>query len=223
MRPRSLVPWTLLPCFPLFLAEGAGCGAFSWGEEVEVAEEVRELETARLDGLALASRSGRVEAASWAHDRVRIRIVRKAFGRSKSDARSLLGRIRIDARREGGLQRLRAEIPSAHPAEDAEGSFFVSLPARMGLQIDTHNGAVEVQGVDGPVSVRSHNGRIELWLPRGFSASLRALASNGAVHVEGPGRWEVREAHEARGIPGSGGPGLWVESHSGEISLRERP
>lgn len=264
----------------LLLVSGS-CSTSLWGQEKAYKEETKTFEVAKLDRIYLSTRSGRIEAIGTADEKIQITMVKRASGSSKVNAQALLEQIRVLEKREGSQLRLVADFPKGLEANRASVDFLVSLPVRYALDLNSQNGPISLQGMQGHISARSYNGSIkiqgcreavhasafrgevevsgnptsmdlssqsgkvtvqldslraferesrietfdgpvELNLPPGFSARFHAFSSEGKIQLQVPGKWDTQENFEYVGIIGIGGPRLKVDSHHGDVVVKEK-
>ena len=158
----------------------------------------------RLAGRALSvdgERNGGIRVFGWDGDSVRVTARMQAEGRSDSDARDRLSRIRVVA--DG--RSVRAEGPSPVEGEHSgwSVSYFVYVPRRFDLDLEAHNGGLSVDGVSGKLDLRTHNGGLML---SSVGGDVRAQTQNGSLHVQLTGsRWD--------------GTGLEAETRNGSVRL----
>jgi hypothetical protein len=164
--------------------------------------EVRNIPV-RPSGRALSidgERNGGIRVFGWDGDSVRVTARMQAEGRSDSDARDRLARIRVVA--DG--RSVRAEGPSMDG--DYGGwsvSYFVYVPRRFDLDLEAHNGGLSVDGVTGRLDLQTHNGGLML---SSVGGDVRARTQNGSLNVQLSGsRWD--------------GTGLEAETRNGSVRL----
>ena len=164
--------------------------------------EVRNIPV-RPSGRALSidgERNGGIRVFGWDGDSVRVTARMQAEGRSDSDARDRLSRVRVVA--DG--RSVRAEGPSMDG--DHAGwsvSYFVYVPRRFDLDLEAHNGGLSVDGVTGRLDLQTHNGGLML---SSVGGDVRARTQNGSLSVQLSGsRWD--------------GTGLEAETRNGSVRL----
>ncbi|MCX6550026.1 MAG: DUF4097 family beta strand repeat-containing protein [Acidobacteria bacterium] len=114
-----------------------------------------------------------------------------------------------------------------------DGSIGLDGVIRGGLQVETHDGSIELtarkgSSMDSEWSVTTGDGSIRLELPEGFSADVDALAADGHVEVDKlthdvsapANRDDPDSRHAARGKLGAGGNPLRLRSGSGSITVK---
>lgn len=171
-----------LCCFLALMLLPAACGGSFFSAEKVYREESKTLDSAKSDGIAISTRSGNIEVVGSREEKISVRMVRRAAGASRAQAESLLTSLRVLESKEGSLWKLQADFPATSSIEDVSIDFFVTIPARMSVQLEAHNGAVKTQGVEGRLQLRTHNGEAFV---QGARDAVRVRSMNGAVRVEG--------------------------------------
>lgn len=163
--------------------------------------EVREIRVANTKSpLAVdASPNGGVRVTGGDGDSIVVRAIVQATARSDSQARALVGDVRVIST--GGP--IHAEGPSTHGHISWWVSFRVAVPRHTDLTLQTENGGIQVADVEGRMRLTSENGGIVL---RDVAGDVHARAENGPLHVALSGkRWS--------------GAGLDAETVNGPVSL----
>jgi DUF4097 and DUF4098 domain-containing protein YvlB len=163
--------------------------------------EVRELglrPTGRL--LTVDGRqNGGVIVRGWDRDSIHVQVRIQAQGPSDEDARDLARAVRIEST--GG--NLHAEGPENIRRSSWSATFYVDVPRRTDLTLETVNGPIMVERVSGTIEMHAVNGPIEIF---DLSGDVRGRTANGPLGVELTGtRWDGR--------------GLDVETSNGPIDL----
>jgi hypothetical protein len=88
----------------------------------------------------------------------------------------------------------------------------------------TNNGEVKVdlrrcKEVGG--TINTHNGAITLRVGKEVSAALSASTSNGGIAVQAPRQMRESKKNYMQGIIGHGGPSLSLETHNGDIDVKQ--
>ncbi|HEX7192731.1 MAG TPA: DUF4097 family beta strand repeat-containing protein [Thermoanaerobaculia bacterium] len=138
---------------------------------------------------ALDNVNGHVNITSWDQPRIRVHAV-KTVSRS-DDPRAALNALRIEMTpRDGGVA-----VHTVYPNHgsiglldiltgnwsDAKVEYDVTVPRSMSLDLETTNGAIEVNGVAGMLKVETTNGHIRLDRCAG---NVDASTTNGRVTAE---------------------------------------
>ena len=162
----------------------------------EVREEILTGQTA-LD--VDPGRNGGVHVRGWSRQDVRLRTRVEAYADAVSRARELVSGVRVTTL----AGRLRTDGPTALDNAHWATSFYLDVPAKTQLAINTNNGGISLEEFNGAAVVRATNGSIRL---RAVAGDIKGHTQNGGVHVEltGP-RWE--------------GQGLDVETRNGSVRV----
>jgi DUF4097 and DUF4098 domain-containing protein YvlB len=119
---------------------------------------------------------------------------------SADAARELAGRIRVDT--DGTIHATGPETSGRNQGWAV--SYEILVPARTSLHVETHNGPISVERVNGEVEVRAVNGPINL---RELAGDVEARTQNGPITVTLAGRrWS--------------GEGLDAETVNGPVTVR---
>lgn len=162
--------------------------------------EVRTTTVAATGRIAVdAGTNGGVEVQGWDRDEVEVRARVWANARSEERAREIAEAVTL--RVESG--RIVADGPDTGRREGWGVSYRISVPHRTDLEIETHNGGVDVADVTGDIRFDATNGGVHLV---GVAGDVRGRTTNGGLHVELQGdRWE--------------GAGLDAETTNGGVRL----
>ena len=138
---------------------------------------------------ALDNVNGHVNVTSWDQPRIRVHAV-KTVSRA-DDPKGALDALRVEITpRDGGLS-VHTVYPShgsvgildflAGNWSDAKVEYDVTVPRSMSLDVETTNGAIEVNGVSGLLKIETTNGHIRLDRCAG---NVDASTTNGRVTAE---------------------------------------
>lgn len=138
---------------------------------------------------SLENVNGKVEVEGWERNEVEV----SALKTTEGDARDL-DRVRIEVRKDGCHLSVRTVYPEGQAVEVAV-DYHIRVPHRVLLNtIETVNGSVRVEGIDGAGDLRSVNGNVEVLDSSGrFSEhttngnlrlELRHLAEGGPMTLE---------------------------------------
>jgi hypothetical protein len=145
--------------------------------------DVRELTMAAPNGTLHVDggQNGGIQVRGWNGDGVRVIARMQAWARSEQAARTTLEGIEI---RTGSTVR-------AEGSDDDDRhwsvSFVLYVPQRSDLSLETHNGGISVENVEGDIALDATNGGLHL---TDLAGSVHGETRNGGVHVavSGP-RW----------------------------------
>ena len=150
--------------------------------------------TITVDG----GQNGGISVTGWDRGEVLVRAKIQAQGEDEDEARELARDIRIET---GSV--IRADGPPSRRRAGWSVSFEVMVPRRSDLSLETHNGGVSIEGVEGRIEFSAMNGGVRL---AEVAGDVRGGTTNGGLHVELSGdRWN--------------GSGLDVSTTNGGISL----
>ncbi len=149
----------------------------------------------RLD----ASPNGGVSIASWDRDSVHVRALVQASARTEEAAAELLRGIRVNV--DGAT--VSSEGPESGRRSGWAVSYQVLVPRRSDVRAETVNGPVSVDSVSGRIDVETTNGPVTL---SALAGEVHARATNGPLSVDLAGaRWD--------------GTGLDAETQNGPVTL----
>lgn len=200
MRSLRVLGLLLLTASPL-LAQRDNCDR-DWGStEREHVCEVRLLGSKGLRSLRIdPGANGGADVEAWDRDSIAIEARVISYARTEDDARRLGREVKLSYT--GGV--LSADGPSTGNREGWSVIFVVMVPRKIDLDIETTNGPIGVEGVNGAVQVEAVNGPITL---QGVSGDVRARLQNGPLTIALTGdHWE--------------GAGLDASTVNGPLSLR---
>lgn len=146
-----------------------------------------------------AGEIGGVRLSDWNRDEVMICAEVTAWSRDKARAERLLRAIHVE--NSGG--RLRAEGPAQSDNARWGVSFKIFVPRSIDLDVQAVNGPVSVEGVRGQMTLRTENGPLQIINAGG---DIEGRTTNGPVTVTLQGsHWQ--------------GPGLDIETTNGPVNL----
>lgn len=155
------------------------------------------------------------------------RIVATITGRgwSQQQAQELVDQVGIDMKTSGQKVIIQANKPPIELANTISISYDLSVPNPCGLELTSHNGAIQIEATQGPIHAESHNGSVEVIACNGptaarshngkitvlqFTGDIEATTNNGGI--------ELVQAE-------SGAPAARIQavSHNGSIHLTAVP
>lgn len=162
------------------------CRDNRWNDNRETHCEVRENRmrapggTVRMEGL----RNGGVSVTGWNRDSIVVSTRIRAEARSQSAARQIASQVRTSV---SGAT-ISATGPNTTNGESWTVSLVSWVPSRSDLRVETRNGPVSVNGVDGDLDLETRNGPLSL---ENLAGSVRARTSNGPLSILLVGnRWD---------------------------------
>ena len=200
MRSLRVLSLLLLTAAPL-MAQRDACDR-DWGnDDREHVCDVRLLGSKGLRSLRIdPGENGGADVEAWDRDSIAVEARVVSYARTEEDARALGREVKLSFT--GGV--LSADGPSTGRREGWSVIFVVRVPRKIDLDIETMNGPIGVDGVNGSVQVEATNGPITL---EGVSGDVRARLQNGPLTISLTGdHWE--------------GAGLDASTVNGPLSIR---
>ena len=147
--------------------------------------EVREFEMSpgAFDGID-AGPNGGIEVSGWGRDA--IHVLAKVEGRARQDdiAEALVSEVRIDM---DGMA-LQADGPKTERRESWSVSYRVSVPHMYDLDLNTVNGGISIEDVNGNIEFSATNGGVSLTEVGG---DVRGRTTNGGLKISLSGdQWD---------------------------------
>jgi len=130
--------------------------------------------------------NGGVDVVAGRGDGVEVQARVFARAASAERAEQIAGQVEVGI--DGG--RLWAEGPDTGRRESWGVSYRVTVPAETDLNIETSNGGISVEDVEGDIRFEAMNGGVHL---TGVAGDVRGRTTNGGLHIELDGdRWQGR-------------------------------
>lgn len=178
------------------------CDEGRWDRAEHVCE-VRELTTDAWKDITVdGGINGGISVEGWNKDQIRIRAKVKAWDRDEDDAEATLEKIEIEL----DNHTIRAKGPKMRG--DRRGwavSFELMVPKKSNLDLETLNGGIAIEDVEGEIRAEAVNGGLKL---SQLAGDVDVHTTNGGVSVELHGkRWK------GRGLDASttnGGVKVWI-------------
>lgn len=169
-----------------------------YGSGQEVACEVREV-LLPAGSLGVTGQNGGIKVRQW--DRPDVLVRARVVGRARTDgeAQRLVDATTLDV--DG--RDVRARAPGGNRGSQVSVGYEVFAPRRTDLALQTQNGGVSVEGIEGRLDARTQNGGVAL---RDVAGSVHARTQNGGISVD-------------LGGPGWRGSGLDVATTNGGITI----
>jgi len=157
--------------------------------------------TVRPNGnVAIENFAGSVKVGSW--DRPQMRVVARHPGRTGVDINTVGARVEIEVTGRFG---------------PGQADLELTVPRAFGVAVEGVNVTIDVQGVEGDLSLETVNGDITI---RGARARVQAESVQGVVDIDGSsGRITASSMNRGINIRNSGGE-FHVEAVNGPVSLR---
>jgi len=166
----------------LLAATAGGCGSpLSW----ETRQEQIEITSDGIQAVSLKTHNGKihVSAVDDADALIEVTATIEGGASSAEEVRECLDAIEIvvsDAD-SATLEVFWRWRDGQRSGWSAKVSFDVVVPSRLGVEAETHNGAIDVNGVEGDCRLKSQNGRIRSLAD---GPALRAETHNGGLFVQ---------------------------------------
>jgi DUF4097 and DUF4098 domain-containing protein YvlB len=154
--------------------------------------------------------NGGISVEGWNKDQIRIRAKVKAWDRDEADAEETLQKIEIKT----GGNTIQAEGPKLKGNRRGWSvSYEITVPRKSNLDLETLNGGISIDDVDGEISAEAVNGGLTL---SQLAGDVDVHTTNGGLSVELHGKkWS------GRGLDASttnGGVKVWIpENYNAEL------
>lgn len=189
MFPRPLIPASVLRLLPLVVVGPLSAGCVITGAEGRYVErEERRFSMAGAGGkdaradVKLMTRDGAIEIRSWDRPEVLVVIERRAFSKEAAAAMT------VSSSQDGNHVTVDASTPRGDGLSGlfwgglGSAKLIVSVPATSDVQATTGDGSVELDGVNGTISLRSGDGSINA---RNAGGTLAARSGDGSITLNG--------------------------------------
>jgi hypothetical protein len=180
MIPRSMFLPSVLG-FGFVLVTGCSMGSVIWTDNVT--EELR-IDANGLSRLDLQTHNGAIECKGRpsGEPAAVVKVTKKAGGLTIQDAKDALAAIDVQVKQTAdGVKQVAWQWRTGpKPNWSANVEYEVDAPAALALDIQTHNGSVEVAGVNADVKAVSHNGSVKV---QSSGGSLRVETHNGGINA----------------------------------------
>ncbi|MEM7263901.1 MAG: hypothetical protein AAF488_18080, partial [Planctomycetota bacterium] len=198
-------------------------GCVSWSPSVWV-EDSRtfRLPADSVERVEVETHNGGIhaEAPSSGGEEVVVVASIRAGGETEEDASACLDAIAIDFGIEDGVVTTKARYSvSKKSTWGMKVSYQVTMPASAGLNVVTHNGGIDVQGIEGGLDLETHNGPVTV---NGAKATWRVRTHNGRIEVAGAPESLELVSHNGGVVAAIAGTGPLegkVETHNGSIRI----
>lgn len=134
-----------------------------------------------------AGRNGGVLVKGWDRNEILVRSRIQTSAPTLAEAQVLAKQVRIET---GGLK-IHAEGPSDQRDFNWSVSYEIYVPRRSNLALESHNGGISIQDVNGKIDFSAMNGGVAL---RRVGGNVHGSTTNGGLSVELAGdRWDGEE------------------------------
>lgn len=199
MRVRSVV-FTLMVLGILSLFVGCrGHWAFDLGDYKYGFKDSFASDLEGIDKVVIRIRNGPIEIEIWDQDRIEISVEERIKASTEEKAKELADEFKLEGAKKGSRLVIEPDYGEFYQLKNRYYCVLdVKLPGRLHLELETHNGLVEVPTMGGDVYVKTHNANIEL---AGCEGEAELETHNGEVSA------------------GRVGGELSVHTHNGEVTL----
>ncbi len=219
---RVLALGTILPLLGGCLVIVGEDGDWDFGgptHRTTVVDE-RPLDTMGLTALEVRTHNGTIDFTGQDAGEASVTITKKAGGVNEADALEAMDAIEVFVEKSGGTTRLgwKWNVPK-HRRWHGEVSFAVRAPKTLRLEAETHNGAIDIAGVEGEVRAETHNGKVKV---NSGGGALFAQTHNGEIDVSYAGSKITLETHNGEitaDLTRCGSVSGDVTSHNGAVVL----
>ncbi|HTK56491.1 MAG TPA: hypothetical protein VL295_06695 [Gemmatimonadales bacterium] len=186
--------------------------------------------------------NGGANVEAWDRDSIGVEAKVQAYARTEEDARALAAQVHVSL--VNGV--LSADGPSTGHREGWAVIFEVRVPRRLDLDIETTNGPITLDGVNGAVTARLQNGPLTVTLagtswegtgldastvngpltlrvPRDYNAKLETGTRNGPFHTDIPITVQGNIGRVGQAISttlGRGGATIKATTSNGPLTIR---
>jgi DUF4097 and DUF4098 domain-containing protein YvlB len=153
----------------------AGCDFEEWGDTGRYKEDFHQSHALKSGGrLYVETLNGSIEVTGWDQETVDI------SGTKYASTQENLNALKIDIVATGDSVRIRTVRPSERRG-NMGAKYFIKVPRKTALErLESSNGAVRVEDIEGPVRLRTSNGGLHVLRVRG---DVEATTSNGGVEL----------------------------------------
>ena len=231
MRHLSRILSPALPlCLPLcMLTAGCDVKVGDKGVSVNVASEQasdtwkRSYALTAKGRLELIAGSGAVQVVGTTASRAEVTVVRDASAMTKDDAQEALASADVIEDAKPDAVRIEIRQNQEHPGR-LRVRATVAVPRGLTASIRTQNGRIELENVDGQITVAAANGAID---GRNVSGSLSASVVNGRLSIDLGATLEKVELTSLNGairvgIPAEANADLQLDALNGAVTVDPR-
>lgn len=173
---------------------GTACSMGKGGPRVHIESvEDRTLTTADVRILDAKTHNGHIAVTAGDTDEIILHITKKAYGLTMAEAEEAMDALEVVTEQAGDVQRVfwRWKVPKGLNWS-AGVSYDITVPERLAARLKTHNGPIELSGIEGDTDVETHNGKI---LVDTHSNLVKAEAHNGHLTVMAPASEVYAKTH----------------------------
>jgi len=175
-------PASLLQLLPLAMVGALSAACVVTGAEGRYVErEERRLSVEGKPDVKLSTRDGAIEIRSWDRPEVLVVVEKHAFNKQAAAAMT------VSSSQDGNHVTVDATLPRRETLSSlfwgglGSAKLIVSVPAASDVQANTGDGSIDLQGVQGVLSLRSGDGSIRA---RQVSGTLAARSGDGSIRLD---------------------------------------
>ena len=176
---KSKVCFCLSACFiAAFVVAASVVGQDrDWRRQYEFFEKF-EADLAGVEELSIQTNDESIEIKPWDENRIAIEMTEKVRAENESFARELAEEIKIVGEKAGSRFRIKVDRGRFRHGSNwnnrwsYSGLLEVRIPARLSLDLDSDDGSISVDGIDGEIEVRTDDGSVSVDT-RGDAVDLR--------------------------------------------------
>lgn len=133
-----------------------------------------------------AGKNGGVEVVAWDKDEILVQATVQTWSRSQDRSKELANDIKVNVRRT-----IEADVPKTKNREGVSVSYTLYVPKNSNLDLETFNGGITIEEVNGDITFQALNGGVRLY---DLSGDVQGETTNGGVSVYLNGKsWEGSE------------------------------
>jgi DUF4097 and DUF4098 domain-containing protein YvlB len=136
-------------------------------------------ETTGTPTVILETFNGSITVQGNSTNSVDVQITRRGSGSSDADARADLDKVLVKTQQDGNTIRIKIERSDNHSGNTG-ASVDIRLPKNANLDLNTSNGSISIEAVQGDVRLSSSNGNLEI---HGGQGAFNLNTSNGRIEV----------------------------------------
>jgi DUF4097 and DUF4098 domain-containing protein YvlB len=163
------------------LAAAAGCNAISFLPMVSASKTLSEdFKTSDAPKIVVDTFNGSIDVSRGNDGEVQVDVTKQASGIDEATAQAALDNVQVTMVQKDDAIVITAKRLDRHPGNFG-ASVVIAVPAKAQLNVETSNGPIVCEGIEGPISAESSNGKLEIVDGHG---KIHLDTSNGPIEVE---------------------------------------
>lgn len=186
----------------------SGCyiGGLNWGDFRYSFDDSFEADLEGIREIDLTIVNGKIIVSTWEEDRIEIDVEERIKAHDEEEAEELADEVTLRGDERGSTLKIELDYGDLYnKRRNYSCNLFVRIPERLALTLETTNGSIEIEAIEGDVVAVSTNGKIEL---DGTEGDANLHTTNGSISV-----MSVKGELIARTTNG----GIEFESVSGDV------